>query len=54
MVNHFLNTTPYKMSIFEFKVGNMHFFANFTYLLVRTQDKKFEELILVKIASRPK
>ena len=45
MVNHFLSTNPYK------KVGNMPVFVgNGTHLLTRTQDKKFEDVSLFKIA----
>ena len=35
------------------KVGNMQFFfRNCTHMLARTQEKKFEDMICVKIASK--
>ena len=53
MVSHFLSTTPYKL----FNFGKMPiFFANCTRLLTRTQwgsqEKKFEDVFLVKIANK--
>ena len=36
-----------------FKVGNMQdFFRNCTHILTRTQEEKFEDMFLVKIASK--
>ena len=51
MVHHFLRTNPYKMSIFERSV-TCSFFRNCTHILTRTQGEKFEDMFLVKIASK--
>ena len=44
-------TNPYKMSIFQRSV-TCSFFRNCTHILTRTQGKKFEDMFLVKIASK--
>ena len=43
---------PYKMSIFERSVTCSFFFRNCTHILTRTQREKFEDMFLVKIASK--
>ena len=52
MVHHFLRKNPYKMSIFQRSVTCSFFFWNCTHILTRTQGKKFEDMFLVKIASK--
>ena len=52
MVHHFLQTNPYKMSIFQRSVTCSFFFRNCTHILTRTQAKMFEDTFLVKIASK--
>ena len=52
MVHHFLRTNPYKMSIFQRSVTCSFFFRNCTHTLTRTQGKKFEDMFLVKVASK--
>ena len=52
MVHHFLRTNPYKMSIFQRSVTCSLFFRNCSHILTRTQGKKFEDMFLVKIASK--
>ena len=52
MVHHFLHTNPYKMSIFQRSVTCSFFFRNCTHILTRTQGEKFEDMFLVKIASK--
>ena len=52
MVHHFFHTRPLQNVDFS-KVGNMQdFFRNCTHILTRTQGKKFEDMFLVKIASK--
>ena len=52
MVCHFLRTNPYKMSIFERLVTCSFFFRNCSHILTRIQGQKFEDMFLVKIASK--
>ena len=52
MVCHFLRTNPYKMSIFERSVTCSLFFRNCSLILTGTQGEKFEDMFLVKIASK--
>ena len=48
----FHGTSPYKMSTLG-GVGNMQIFvANCIYLLTTTQEEKFEDIFLVKIANK--
>ena len=54
-VHHFLRKQNKPLQNVDFsKVGNMQFFfpRNCTYILTRTQGKKFEDMFLVKIASK--
>ena len=51
MAHHFLRTNPYKMSIFQRSI-TCSFFRNCTQILTRTQGKKFEDMFLVKVASK--
>ena len=48
----FFRTDPYKMSIFQRSVTCSFFFRNCTHILTRTQGKKFEDMFLIKIASK--
>ena len=48
----FLRTNPCKMSIFERSVTCSFFFRHCTHILTRTQGETFEEMFLVKIASK--
>ena len=50
MVNHFLHTNSYKMPIFERSVTCRTFSSSCTHLLTRTEEKKLEDVFLVKIA----
>ena len=52
MVHDSLSTNPYKMSIFNRLVTCRFFFRNCTHILARTQEKKFEDMFLIKIASK--
>ena len=51
-VDRFLRTNPYKMSIFQRSVTCSFFFKNCTLILTRTQGEKFEDMFLVKLASK--
>ena len=51
IINHFLSTNHYKMPIFERSVTR-RFFANCNDLLTRTQEKKCEDVSLVKTISK--
>ena len=52
MVHRFLRTDPLQNVDFS-KVGNMQvFFRNCTHILIRTRGEKFEDMFLVKIASK--
>ena len=50
-VHHSLRTNPYKMSIFQRSV-TCSFFRNRAHILTRTQGKKFQDMFLIKIASK--
>ena len=52
MVHHFLYRNPYKMSIFERSVPCSFLFRNCTHILTGTQEEKFEDMFLVKTASK--
>ena len=52
IVHHSLRTNPYKMSIFQRSVTCSFFFKNCSHILTRTWWKKFEDMFLVKIASK--
>ena len=47
----FFCTNPYKMSIFEWSV-TCSFFSGIVHILTRNQGKNFENMFLVKIASK--
>ena len=51
MVHHFLRTNPYKISIFERSV-TCSFFSGIVHILTRNQGKNFEDMFLVKTASK--
>ena len=49
--SYFLLTNTYEMPIFQ-RLATCSFFRNCTHILTRTQAKKFEDMFLVKIASK--
>ena len=52
LVHHSLRTNHYKMFISERSATCRFFFRNCTHILTRTQGRKFEDMFLVKIASK--
>ena len=51
MVHHSLRTNPNKMSIFR-RLVTCNFLRHCTHILTRFQGEKFEDIFLVKIASK--